>query len=293
VRTVLGMADDASDLDWVVDDLQVESSLLGEPWRLVIQRPTDLSMARELTWLWMLHGRNGSIEEMRPLLASVAAAIRDRDLPPLVVVVPDAPDDHRTSWWVDSALEPADGSEIPFGRRLETSLLDEVLPFVERRYGGPASASQRIIGGISMGGGAALRWLLVRPDLFRSALLLSPAVFERLPAHGSAARRRDVMDVESSIFDTAEYGRLLHYPTLLAAIEPDREPSRVVVIVGDDEPIRNDPIDRRDLELEAARLHTALKIHPAYESSLRVVGGGHDWPVWELAIVTGLQILIG
>ena len=142
-----------------------------------------------------------------------------------------------------------------------------------------------------MGGAAALRWLLVRPELFSSAVLLSPAAFAKLPATGSTYRRRDVVDVESSIFDTEEFGRLLHYPTLLAAVDRDRGPAQVVVLVGDEEPIRIDDIDRRDLELEAARLHTTLKTHPAFRPSLRVVGGGHDWPVWERGIVTALRLL--
>ena len=97
----------------------------------------------------------------------------------------------------------------------------------------------------------------------------------------------------ADIFDTDRYEQLLHYPTLLASIPPDRPRSRVVTVVGDREPIRSDHGHRRDLDLEAARLHAALKIHSAFESSLRVIGGAHELPVWERGLVTGLQVLAG
>jgi S-formylglutathione hydrolase FrmB len=285
-------------LDWTVDDLHVESRLLGEPWRVLVQRPThpaDPAARRGLPWIWLLHGRTASAAEMRPTLSSIAAAIRTGDLPPAIVVCPDAPEDHRTSWWVDSDLVPpaSQEAEIPRGRLLETSLLDEVRLALEAMYGAPSGPANRIISGISMGGGAALRWLLVRPDLFGSAVLLSPAVFEDLPVAGSAMRRQGVFDVEASIFDTHVYAELLHYPTLLAAIPDDRALTPVVILVGDEESIRSDQVGRHDLDLEAARLHAALKLHPAFRSSLRVVGGGHDWPVWERGVVTALRVLAG
>lgn len=282
-------------IDWVVDDRQVESTQLGTPWRVLVQRPADALDARGLPWIWLLHGRNGSGDEMRPLLAAVASAMRAGELPPALLVVPDAPAGHATSWWVDSDHVPTGhaADEVPHGRRLESSLLDEVRPQLEAAYGEPEGPSGRVIGGISMGGGAALRWLVVRPDLFGAAVLLSPGVFADLPVAGSAYRRRDVVDVEASIFDTDRYEQLLHYPTLLATVEDGRPPSRVVVLVGDDEPVREGPAGRNDLDLEAARLHATLKTHPAYEPSLRVVDGGHDWPVWERGAVTALQVLAG
>jgi len=284
---------DQQPTEWVIEDLEIDSATLGETWRLLVQRPCNRAAARGLPWIWLLHGRNGSIADMRPLLVAIAGAMRAGDLPPAVVAAPDAPDDHRTSWWIDSDHLPDGAEGIPPGRLLERSLLGDVLPSVEARYGAPDGPASRVIGGISMGGGAALRWLLVRPDLFGSAVLLSPGVFERLPAHGSAMRRRDVVDVEGSIFDSGRYAERLHYPTLLDAVDPDRPPARVVVLVGDEEPVRLDPVDRRDLELEAARLHAALKIHPAFHPSLRVVGGGHEWALWERGIVTALRILAG
>ena len=279
---------------WIIDDLQVESSLLGEPWRVLVLRPNAPEAAHGLPWIWMLHGRTADVDEMRPLVSAVADAIRLGDLPPAVMVVPGAPEDHRTSWWVDSGhVPPAEALAIPAGRPLESSLLDDVRPELERRYAGPNGPSVRVAGGVSMGGGAALRWLIVRPDLFGAAVLLSPAVFERLPFAGSAGRRLDVVDVEASIFDTHRYAELLHYPTLLATVDLNRSPARVVVLVGDEEIVRNDAIDRRDLDLEAARLHAALKIHPSFEPSLRIVGGGHDNSVWAPGIVTVLRILAG
>lgn len=278
----------------MIDDRWVESPLLGELWRALILRPDGLPVG-DLPWLWLLTGRTDSADGVRSVLVAAGDAMASGRLTPHVVVVPDAPAAHRTSWWVDSAFVPHPEaiSQVEPGRLLESSILTDVRPALEHQYGPPRGPEQRIIGGISMGGGAALRWLLVRPDLFGSAVLLSPAVFAALPVQGTPGRRRDVVDVEGDIFDTDRYERLLHYPTLLASVPPDRTRAHVVTVVGDQEPARSDHGNRRDLDLEAARLHAALKIHPAFESSLRVVGGRHELPVWERGLVTALQVLAG
>jgi enterochelin esterase-like enzyme len=277
--------------DWTTDDDTVESEIIGRPWRLLVQRPADRSLAGRMPWLWLLHGRTASIEDMRAVLAAAAEAMAHAEVPPMVIVAPDAPEGHRTSWWVDSGYEPPEGSSVERGLRLETALLDDVRPAVEAAYGVDLGPEERSIGGISMGGGAALRFLIVRPDLFGAAVLLSPAVFEALPVDPPG--RTVARDVEAEVFQRARYAEVLHYPTLLEAVEPQRPVARVITVVGDGEPVREDAAGRHDLELEASRLHATLKRHPAYDSSLRVVGGGHTWPMWQRGVVTALQVLSG
>lgn len=278
---------------WTVDDLQIDSSRLGRPWRVLVQRPLE---QRDLPWIWILHGRTSSADEMRPLLRALAEAMDAGTIPSCVVAAPDAPDGHRESWWVDSDYEPPIGAppdELSgrAGLAIETSLLTDLVPAVEAHYGAVVTPADRIVAGISMGGAAALRWLLVRPDLFGSAILLSPAVFQQSDPPGSAMRTPGPYNIESSIFDTGRYAEVLHYPTLLERRPPGGPVVKVVTLVGDGELPRSDGTRRFDLDLEAARLHAILKIHPGFESHLRVVEGVHDWPTWERGVVEALAVL--
>lgn len=249
--------------------------------------------------MWFLHGSTSSADEMRPLLGRVAGAMTAGALPAMVIAVPDAPDGYRSSWWVDSSYRPPPGDPASPGdldRRpglpLETALLRDVLPFVESRYGPPAGPGERSIGGISMGGAAALRWALVRQDLFGSVVLLSPAVYEGSPAIDSSARTTGAFGVGARVYVPDRFLEVMHVPRLLAARQPGAARTRVVIMVGDQEPAQSDESGPCDLDLGAARLHAALRRRPDVDSSLRVVGGGHDWPTWESTVVSALQLLL-
>ena len=166
-----------------------------------------------------------------------------------------------------------------------------MLPAVEDQYGPRVGPEERTIGGISMGGAAAVRWLLVRPELFGSAVLLSPAVYEPFPSMNSSARLTGAFGVGATLFDPHRFRALMSYPTLLAARPPNPLPTRVVILAGDEEPAQWNETIRCDLDLEAVRLHVTLKERADFRSSLRIVAGGHDWAVWERGIVDVLRRL--
>ena len=282
---------------WMVDEVTVDSPALGESWRVLVQRPAGSEHDR-LPWLWLLHGSTASADDVRSVLTSALHAMNEGDIPPMIIAAPDAPDGYRSSWWVDSTYEPADPeprtvgeSVAQRGRPLELALLGDVLPAIEERFGPPSGATERTIGGISMGGAAALRWLLVRPDLFGSAVLLSPAVYNPSPSLDSSARATGAFGTGRTIFDPERFRELMHYPTLLDARPSAEAPTSVVIVVGDEEPVQFSDVQRCDLDLEAARLHATLKDRKDFRSRLRVLGGAHDWPLWERGIVTALRVL--
>jgi S-formylglutathione hydrolase FrmB len=283
--------------EWTIDDRIIDSSTSGQQWHVLVQRPSSPTSHR-LPWLWLLHGSTSSAEEMRPVLHAAAEAMVDGTVPPMIIGAPDAPDGYRSSWWVDSIYTPpGDKAHVVGaytaspGRPLERALLGDVLHAVEGRYGPPTGPDARVIGGISMGGAAALRWVLVRPDLFGAAVLLSPAVYEPYPSQRSSARMTGAFGTGSALFDPPRFRELMSYPDLLAARPSGAVPTRVVVLAGDEEPPQWNETGRCDLDLEAVRLHATLKQRADFRSSLRIVGGGHDWPVWERGIVDVLRLL--
>jgi S-formylglutathione hydrolase FrmB len=141
-----------------------------------------------------------------------------------------------------------------------------------------------------MGGGAALRWALTRPALFGAAVLLSPAVYAGLPPDGSSMRAFGAFGSATNRFDAARY-REVSYPTLLSRRSPASASLNVAILVGDREPALTAGSAVRDLDLEAARLHAALKRQLSVHTALRVRAGGHDWSFWRPALLDGLAIV--
>lgn len=234
-------------------------------------------------WLWLLHGRGGGVDELAPAFEAVALAVASGLLPPLTLAAPDAPWQDRSCWFVDGTGPGA----LP----VESVLLEHVRPAVEAALGPPPDRAARLVGGISMGGAAALRWSLVRRDLFAGALLLSPAVYDGAPPAGSSVRRDGVCSAPAGGFSSRRWRQQLHVASLLAAVPPSAHGLAVATVVGDGEPANGDP-QMCDLDLEAARLHARLKRAPGVTPTLRVVAGGHDWTVWRSALVSGLQDLL-
>ena len=64
------------------------------------------------------------------------------------------------------------------GLAMETAIIQDLIPFIDANYNTLATKEGRMIGGISMGGYGAARFALKYPEMFSTALLLSPAVWQ-------------------------------------------------------------------------------------------------------------------
>lgn len=267
--------------------------------------------------IWVLHGRGGSAEEVRPVVAAIAAAAEAGLVAPCTVIAPDGPWSDRMSWWADSAYRGGAQGGPPAGAAVETGLLREVLPVIEDAGGfGPREhvsgaagfqpPTSRLVVGISMGGSAALRWLLRSDFLFQAAVLLSPAVYPSAPPYISSARTSGAFGVGPAIFDSARFAAVAGWEALLHERRPAPCRLRVMTLVGDTELLQDGPGQLAghsagrtgehagsvpyDLDLQAAQLHAALRRQPDVDSHLRVVGGGHDVALWQASVVDALQI---
>jgi S-formylglutathione hydrolase FrmB len=243
-----------------VVEREFRSAALDRDWKYAVYLPDGYDSAA-LTYpvLYLLHGNAGSrlswIADGR-IRQTADALIAAGDIPPCIIVMPDA----GTSWYVDRK------------EAMETALLDDLIPDVERHWKAQTARDGRLIGGLSMGGYGALRFALKYPERFAAAALLSPAIYDPEPPESSAARR-------VGVFGAPEYDgnvwRDLNWPPLWDAYLAKQTPVPMYINSGDD--------DEFFIEAEAAKLYSLLRAHKQ-PAQLRIVDGAHAWPVWESTI---------
>ena len=106
-------------------------------------------------------------------------------------------------------------NDDPFG----DVLVDELIPYIDENYRTLAQREYRAIGGLSRGGGWALRYGLTRSDLFRAVGLHAPAIF---------------------------YGDASKLPKWLWEISPNERP-KIYIDIGDNDPEHNLARDVADI----------------------------------------------
>ena len=247
----------------------------------------EQSAARYPT-LYLLHGRGDSMTAWTQEKADLDRLISTGKIPPVVVVMPDAPWADRGSWYVDSQYTGADYPGLP----VETALTRDLVQHVDRTYRTVNGRWARAIGGYSMGGAGALRYVLAHQDLFGAALILSPAVYNPLPPSDSSVRDYGAFGVGEQRFVDDRYEQL-NYTALLPQVNPDL-PIHLYLAVGDKEYVNPDPADAtHDLDFEEAVVYNKLVRTPGITADWRVLGGGHDWDVWQPGFVDGAQNIFG
>ena len=231
------------------------SALLHRDWGFALYLPDGYaSSGLRYPVLYLLHGHGGNRGAWpgMHIRETMDALIARGAIPPALVVMPDG----GTSWYVDRE------------EKMETAILEELVPYVERTLRAIPRRDGRLIGGFSMGGYGALRFVLLRPERFAAAALFSPAIYDPLPPANSSARKVAVFGMP---FDDAAW-KSLNYPALWDAFLARGIPVPMFIVSGD-----------RDvfyIEGEAARLHERLR-RSGQPSELRIVPGGHDGAVWE------------
>ncbi|MBI2512776.1 MAG: esterase family protein [Opitutae bacterium] len=261
------------------------SAALGHALGFLVYLPAgyDAAPARTYPTLYLLHGRGDSMQAWRQAKPLLDALIADGKIPPLIAVMPDAPSSRRAGYYVDSQFAGTD--QLPAGEAVETALTRDLIAHVDRTYRTRAERDGRAVAGYSMGGYGAARFAFAHPELFASAIVLSPALYEPLPPVDSSARTFGAFGRGAARFDEAIY-RDLAAPWLDVKND-ERLPLRLFIAVGDDEPIRD--ATGESLTTDAVRFHQHCRRHPQVEAQLRVLDGGHDWKVWRAGLAAGFE----
>ena len=151
-------------LGGIVSEVSVPSASMGKnvPASVILPDGYDAGTTNRWPVVYILHGAGGShrryIDE-------------DMGLPGLadrfkVVIV--CADGDKTSWWLDSPVDPS--------CRYETHVVKELVPWVDSHYSTFPVRGKRAVMGASMGGHGACRIGFRHKDLFGAVGLISGAV---------------------------------------------------------------------------------------------------------------------
>ncbi|GAB7524925.1 alpha/beta hydrolase-fold protein [Paraburkholderia sp. 2C] len=247
-----------------VESRAFHSHALRRDWSYVVYLPPGYRAdGPRYPVLYLLHGNDDDAHHwitQGRLQAAADALIAHRDIPPVVIVMPQG----GTDWYVDRK------------EKMETAFFGELLPYIESHYAVSADRKSRAIGGVSMGGFGALRYAMLEPDRFCGVLLLSPAIYAGEPPPQSAARRVHVFGERH--FD-ADVWHALNYPALWQRYmsQPYRPP--MFIAAGDDDLV---------IQAEASLLYTHLR-EAGNPAALRIIGGGHNWDTWAALLPAALK----
>jgi pimeloyl-ACP methyl ester carboxylesterase len=167
----------------------LEGNPLGDPVerRVAVFTPELPKFSSKLMTCYYLPGFGGSSEDFvgshGGRFAEVFQQLADQGIPMRMVVV-----DCRNRWGGSQYINsPAQGNYADY-------LLEDVIPFLEKKYGTPATPRDRILAGHSSGGFGVLRVALMAPERFGAMVALSPdSDFE--VTHRPLAQARVVQEV--------------------------------------------------------------------------------------------------
>ena len=156
------------------------SEALGQEMKLNIYLPANYSNETQYPVLYMIHGYTGDQNVWMPGLKLEKKAdelIADGKIQPLIIVSPDI----DNSYGINSSKTTRQIGSTPSNSlnegMYEEYLIKDVVAYVDSNYSTIPSKEGRYIGGLSMGGYAALHLAFVHTDMFCKVGGHSPALF--------------------------------------------------------------------------------------------------------------------
>jgi enterochelin esterase-like enzyme len=168
-----------------------DSPVIGLRRRMFVYTPPGYEKGTEkYPVLYLLHGGFNDEEtwsSMGRLNVIMDNLIARGKAKPMIVVMPNGNADEAAVPYESYPFTlPSgnDGTPSAFNMmngKFETSLVKDIIPFIEANYRVPANKENRAIIGYSMGGGQTFRIVLDNPDVFGYIGVFGPAIFPQPP----------------------------------------------------------------------------------------------------------------
>jgi len=164
--------------------------------------------------------------------------------------------------------------------RYEDYFVDNLISDAESRFPVLRGRENRAIVGVSMGGFAAVKLALTRPELFAFAGAISPAV--DVPSRGFSVRRWSQSVRFRTLFGPAGSETRVHSDPfiLVRSADPGHTPY-LYIAAGEQEPL-----------LPPIRRFVALLVLRKYACEFHTKPGRHDWNEWDTQIPGCLESFI-
>ena len=148
-----------------------DSKLLGINRRLTVYTPYGYETNKKTKYpvLYLLHGAGGDEEAWTSMgrTAEILDNLIEKGLAePMIVVMPNGTPDQQAAQTVGLPVKQMDRRN-PENRNIYVrSLVEEIVPFIEKNYRASAKKADRAIAGLSMGGGHTITASGMYPDVF-------------------------------------------------------------------------------------------------------------------------------
>lgn len=238
----------------------VPSRFLGHELPFMVYLPDGYhDSGQNYPVLYLLHGFGDNERawvDKGGIQAKADKLIASGAMPPAIIVMPGC----GHCWWADGPREKS-----------ETAFWSELVPRVASLYRTIESREGRVIAGLSAGGYGAVRLGLRYSDRFAALAAFSPAIYADTPPPQSAARVYSPFVGLDGQFNQAAWTEA-NYPRLIDSYFASSRRLAVYLVSGDE--------DRFGIAFETALLFKRVFEKQPDHAELRVVDGGHGWPVW-------------
>ncbi|MDI9550175.1 MAG: esterase [Bacteroidales bacterium] len=245
-----------SDKRGTVSYMWYDSPLLGINRRVTVYTPYGYETSPKVKYpvLYLLHGGGGDEEAWTSM--GRAAQIMDNLIAkglakPMIVVMPNGNPGQQAASPLALPVSTVDFRDPQYANAYVRSLVNEIVPFIEKNFRAIPKKDSRAIAGLSMGGGHTT-----------SATLLFPGVFDYICPLSCGIRESDQLDAQLQGIKKAGYK--LYW-----------------IGCG----------DRDTMAYEGSKVLSAALDRNGMEHTMFISGGGHTWANWRLYLNTFGQLL--
>jgi len=223
------------------------------PYRVFL--PGNLAPGQKLPVVYLLHGGNGGFRDW-----SNDSDVAHYAAQGIILIMPEG----AFSYYQNAALKPEE--------KYEDYLVNDLIVDVETRFPVARGRESRAIIGISMGGFAAIKLALSRPELFAFAGAISPSI-DVLHRRFSPKRYGEWWRIRTIFGPSGSNSRLSRDPFMLVQSANPAATPYVYLTAGDREPL-----------LEPNRRFAARLSQRHFLYEFHTKPGGHDWTEWDSQI---------
>ena len=233
------------------------SKKLGIDWNYDVYLPAGYDAKADTTYpvIYMMHGLYGNHRNLLERFNSqqmMDGVISRQGQKAIVVFI-----DGFNSFYINSKD----------GMQMEDAIMQDLVPTIEKTYKVSPKREDHAIGGISMGGYGAARLSLKYSDYFSKAILISPAVWSRLPEDSPFVKNLNAFNDGTTNWSWDVYDEL--FPTKY--LKSDKPVSFYIETTADDTTVPVKDVDSFEKDLKDAGVDVTYQ---------RDTGDNHNWTYW-------------